>query len=56
MEGFVGIVVGMVEIEVEGFERWKRDFMVERTLHSAILGAKLRIIGVSLCRSSLLHD
>ena len=56
MEGFVGIVVGLVEIEVEGLERWKRDFMVEGSLHDLMLGAKLLIIGASLCRSSLLHD
>ncbi len=56
MEGFVGIVVGVVEIELEGFERWKRDFMVEGTLHNAMLGGKLQIIGASLCRSSLLHN
>ena len=39
MEGFVGIVVGLVEIEVEGLERWKRDFMVEGTFHDPMLGA-----------------
>ena len=55
MEGFVAIVVGVVEIEPEGLERWKRDFMVEGTLHNSILGAKLRIIRASLHRSSLLH-
>ena len=56
MEGFVGIVVEVVEIELEGFERWKRDFMVKWTLHNALLGVKLWIIGAPLCRSSLLHD
>ena len=56
VEGFVGIVVGLVETEVEGLERWKRDFMVEGSLHDLMLGAKLLIIGASLCRSSLLHD
>ena len=55
MEGFVGIVVGVVDIELEGFERWKRDSMMEGTLHDPMLGAKLLIIGASLCRSSLLH-
>ncbi len=56
MEGFVAIVVGVVGIELEGFERWKRDFMVEGTVYNPVLGAKLRIIGASLCRSSLLHN
>ena len=56
MEAFVGIVVGLVGIEVEGLQRWKRDFMVEGTIHDPKLGAKLLIIGPSLCRSSLLHD
>lgn len=56
VEDFGGIVVGVVEIELEGFERWKRDFMVEGTLHQSTLSPKLRIIGASLCRSSLLHD
>ena len=52
MEGSLAIVVEAVGIEVEGFERWKMDFMAERTLHSSKFGEKLRIIAASLYSSS----
>ena len=55
MEGFLAIVVEAVEMELEGFERWKRDLMAERPLHDSILRAKLRIMVASPCNSSLLH-